>query len=72
MIARGALWAGCLDVLENAGMLITLSGNSAEGIAFATALCSAVKWVLVIAAVVYLPGGIVQLLISGKMRLLFS
>jgi hypothetical protein len=71
-IARGALWAGFLDVLENAGMLATLSGNRAEGIAFATAFCSAIKWVLVIIAVVYLLAGLKQLLISRKMRLLFS
>ena len=72
MIARGALWAGFLDVLENVGMLITLSGSSREGIAFATTFCSTIKWVLVIVAVVYLLAGIVQLLIGRKMLLLFS
>jgi hypothetical protein len=36
LIAKGALLAGFLDVLENAGMLITLSGNSTNSIALLT------------------------------------
>jgi hypothetical protein len=71
-IARGALWAGILDVMENAGMLITLSGNGSEAVAFATAFCSAIKWVLAIIAVVYLLMSILQLFFNGKISLLFK
>lgn len=70
-IARGTLWAGILDIMENAGMLITLSGNGSDAVAFATAFCSAIKWVLVVIAVVYLLVAILQLLFNRKINLLF-
>jgi len=72
LIANGALWAGVLDVLENTGMLFTLSGNGSAMIAFVTTLCSVIKWGLALAAVLYLLGGFVQLVINKKLQLLFS
>lgn len=53
-IANGAIWAGLLDIIENAGMLMTLSGNGSGTVAFITTSCSIIKWGLAIAAVLYL------------------
>lgn len=72
LIAGGALWAGILDVIENAGMLITLSGGGSGKVAFITTLCSFIKWALAAIAVLYVLAGIVQLLMSKKIRLLFA
>jgi len=72
LIANGALLAGFLDVIENAGMLITLSGSGSGKVAFITTFCSAIKWALAVIAVVYVLAGIVQLIISKKIRLLFA
>ena len=53
-IAIGAIIAGLLDSGENAGMLFTLSGNQSPGVAMITAVCSGIKWLLVIISVLYL------------------
>jgi hypothetical protein len=62
IIARGALLAGFLDVLENTGMLITLSGHGSGTISFMTSTCSIIKWILAIMAVLYVLTGTVALL----------
>jgi len=51
--AAGALNAGLLDIAENAGMLMTLNGFSSNSIALLTAICSAIKWSLALAALFY-------------------
>ena len=53
LIAKGALLAGLLDVLENIGMLITLSGSGSDTIALSTTICSMIKWTLALLAVLY-------------------
>jgi hypothetical protein len=72
LIAKGALWAGFLDIFENTGMLITLSGNSSGIIALCTTIISVIKWALAIAAVIYLLVGLIQLLITKKTHLLLT
>lgn len=67
IIAKGALWAGGLDIFENAGMLISLSGNSSDSIAMLTTIISLTKWTLAIAAVIYLLAGLVQLTLKKKL-----
>lgn len=57
LIAKGALLAGFLDVLENAGMLLTLHGYSSGSIAFLTTFFSVIKWTLAIIAVLYVLTG---------------
>jgi hypothetical protein len=71
-IANGAIWAGLLDIVENAGMLMTLSGNGSGTVAFITTFTSIIKWGLVIAAVLYALGSIIQLLIQKRFRYLWS
>lgn len=61
-IARGAIAAGFLDVLENAGMMLTLSGNGSGTIALCTTIFSAIKWALALLAVLYVITGGVGLL----------
>jgi hypothetical protein len=71
-IAKGALWAGLLDIFENTGMLITLSGNSSNTIAICTTIIAVIKWALAIAAAGYLLVGLIQLLITKKAHLLLT
>lgn len=61
IIAKGALLAGFLDILENAGMLVTLSNNGSSTIAFATTFVSLIKWGLVLIAVLYVLAGLIVL-----------
>jgi len=53
LFAMGALNAGLLDIAENAGMLITLNGFSTGSMALFTTICSVIKWVLALSALVY-------------------
>lgn len=53
-LAVGALNAGLLDILENAGMLITLNGFSTTSISLLTTICSVIKWILALSALVYI------------------
>ncbi len=57
LIAKGALLAGLLDVLENTGMLISLHGYPSESIAFLTTFFSVIKWGLALIAVLYVLTG---------------
>lgn len=54
ILAKGAILAGLLDIVENAGMLFTLHGHINNSILFLTAAVSIIKWILALAAVVYL------------------
>ena len=65
-IAKGALLAGCLDVLENTGMLLTLAGKGSAAIAMATTICSVIKWELAILAVLYVLTGAIGLWLAKK------
>ena len=58
-IAKGALLAGGMDLLENTGMLLTLAGKGSDAIALCTFICSVIKWGTVMIAILYvLTGGI--------------
>lgn len=72
LVANGALYAGLLDVAENTGMLMTLSGTVSGTTAFITTFCSVIKWALALAAVLYLIAGSIQLLVQKKFRLLLA
>lgn len=52
-LAMGALNAGLLDIAENAGMLLMLNGFSSNGIALLTSICSFIKWMLALSALLY-------------------
>jgi hypothetical protein len=61
MIAKGALWAGFLDIIENTGLLLTLSNQGSDTIALCTTIVSVIKWVLAIIAVLYMLTGLLVL-----------
>lgn len=52
-IAVGALYAGLFDIIENIGILLMMKGYITNGIALATGIFSAVKWVIVVVALGY-------------------
>ena len=52
-LSKASLIAGGLDILENSGMLITLSGNPSGIILLATAICATIKWLLALLAILY-------------------
>lgn len=53
-LAKVALVAGTLDILENTGMLITLHGHISDITTLLTALFSVTKWLLVLAILLYI------------------
>jgi hypothetical protein len=59
-IAKGALLAGLLDILENIGMLISLSGYTYDIVAVVTTFCASVKWLLAFVAILYMLINIIQ------------
>jgi hypothetical protein len=61
MIAKGALYAGGLDIIENAGMLLTLSSQGSAATPFTTTVVSVIKWALAIIAVLYVLIGLLAL-----------
>ncbi len=54
LLAKGAIIAGLLDIFENTGMLISLSGNPSALLSLITATCALVKWLLAISGALYL------------------
>ena len=54
LMAAGSLYAGLFDIAENAGMLISLNGYTSNLIAFLTVSFSAIKWILVLAALSFI------------------
>jgi hypothetical protein len=61
LIAKGALWAGFLDIIENTGMLLTISNQGSSTIALCTTIVSVIKWALALVAVLYLLTGLLAL-----------
>lgn len=61
LIAKGAILAGFLDIIENIGMLLTLSNQGSSAIALATTIVSVIKWVLALIAVLYVLTGVIAL-----------
>ena len=73
LLANGALIAGFLDVLENVGMLYTLSGNYCSGtVALLTTTCSLIKWALALLAAAYCLAGLIYLISQKKLRSLLA
>lgn len=52
-LAIAAMYAGLLDIAENAGMLLSLNGFSSNELALFTAICATIKWILALAALAY-------------------
>ncbi len=61
IIAKAAILAGILDILENIGMFITLHGHTSSVVAFGTTFISVIKWLLAIIAVLYVLTGLLVL-----------
>ncbi len=61
IIAASAIVAGILDILENAGMLLSLHGYGSATIAFGTTFISVLKWGLALIAVLYVLTGLLVL-----------
>jgi len=72
LFAKGALIAGFLDILENAGMLYTLSGPTSETVALYTTICSVIKWVLALLAAFYCLAGLFYAISQKKMSALLA
>ncbi len=72
LIAKGAILAGVLDIIENIGMLISLSGYPSNIVAIITTICASIKWVLAIVALIYLIIGIVQFIYAKKIGSLIN
>lgn len=66
LIAKGALLAGFLDVIENIGMLLTLSNQGSSAISLATTIVSVIKWALALIAVLYVLTGVIALAFRKK------
>lgn len=60
-IAAGALLACFLDILVNAGMLVSLGGSVSDGVALCTTVVSVAKWSLAIVAVLFVLTGLISL-----------
>jgi hypothetical protein len=58
VIANAAIVAGIADVMENTGMLFSLNGLISPIVSFCTVFFSAIKWVLVIIAILYVLAGL--------------
>lgn len=66
LVANGALIAGVLDIIENAGMLLTLNNHGSNVIALITTIISIIKWLLALVAVLYVLTGVVVVLMRKK------
>jgi len=53
LLSSCAIAAGLLDVLENAGMLMTLHGHINDGITLFTVIASVIKWILAALCLLY-------------------
>lgn len=72
LIASGVIYAGLLDIVENSGMLMTLSGHSSPIIALVTAVCSVIKWLLALSAVLYCLAGLIYSITTKKTKSLLA
>ncbi len=66
IFAYAALFSGIFDIMENIGMLITLSGKKSETIALLTTSFSLIKWGLVAVSILYLLISLFVILTKGK------
>lgn len=66
LFAYAAIFSGLFDIIENTGMLITLSGIKSETIALLTTSCSVIKWGLVAVSILYLLISLVVIITKGK------
>jgi hypothetical protein len=64
--APAALLAGILDLIENFGMLRSLSGNVSETVAQATSLAAIIKWLLVVFIVMSIIAGLMVKIMANK------
>ena len=67
LLAKGALVAGILDILENTGMLLTLTGHLSKYTTLLTFIFSIAKWALVMIVILYI-ALLTPLLIVRKIR----
>ncbi len=68
LVAKAAILAGLLDVIENTGMLLSLSGKGSAAIVLCTSVCSSIKWTLALLAVLYVITGGIGLLRAKMTR----
>lgn len=61
LIAKGALAAGFLDILENIGMLLILNHHGSSAIVLVTTIVSLIKWALALIALLYVLTGLIAL-----------
>lgn len=60
------LFAGLMDIFENAGMLLTLSGYNSDLIVKITFTCSLIKWMIVLATLLLLIYASLVYIVSAK------
>ncbi len=58
VIAKAAILAGFLDVVENIGMLLSLHGHTSSTVALCTTVFAITKWALAVIAVLYVLTGL--------------
>ncbi|HQY42480.1 MAG TPA: hypothetical protein PLA14_11930, partial [Ferruginibacter sp.] len=68
-LSVAALFAGAMDVLENFGMFVSLTGRVSEKITLLTFYASVTKWAIVTLCLVYLLSGLLYYLLQKKVRL---
>ena len=68
-LSVAALFAGAMDVLENCGMFVSLTGRVSEKITLLTFYASVTKWAIVTLCLVYLLSGLLYYLLQKKVRL---
>jgi hypothetical protein len=67
IIAYSALAAGVLDIIENTGMLLSLNGYINSATAIITFTAASIKWLLVVAILLYvMVGGLIALVKKSR------
>ena len=56
-MAKASILAGSLDMLENTGMLVSMSGYITNATALFTVACAGLKWFIVILVVLFIIWG---------------
>lgn len=67
-IAVLALLAGLLDVVENIGMLVSLSGMLSNQVAMLTCVAAYLKWFLVLATILFILVALLVKIVENKKR----
>ncbi len=65
-MATSSLAAAALDVLENVGMLWSISGSISETNSIFTFTCAAMKWLIVIFVLVFILVGTIAILVKKR------